>query len=110
MEIEQKAKRFFEELHVAHELCLVDRENFLDGLKLKNQSVINTGTLALPTKWERQFNKGYKLRTFRFSNLCGLCGFAVKFFRLLFGFLPALLVDLPLPWQTKFGHDRKMIR
>jgi hypothetical protein len=36
VEIEEEAKRFLEELHIAHQLGLVDREELLDSLELKD--------------------------------------------------------------------------
>jgi len=41
VKIEKKAQRFLEELHIAHELGMVDGEEFLHGLELKDQDVIN---------------------------------------------------------------------
>ena len=36
VQIEQEANRFLEELHVGHQLGLVNREKLLYGLKLKD--------------------------------------------------------------------------
>ncbi len=46
VEVDQQAKRHIEQFHVAKQLCLMNRQNFLHGLKFQQQAFFNKNIQA----------------------------------------------------------------